>query len=178
MAEARITKDTPTRPLMEGDKVYSQVWNPGRQVGFALAGILDMDGDGKTDIEELKSVITLNNGKVDAEPGENGAVAGEMTVDTRYLILGEFPETTVTDRENQVKAWEAMTEAADRLGIETITLGEFLNLMGWKADRKTVELGRGADPDDFPADRGGDYQPPKNTTGKSNFRPRKPQPTY
>jgi hypothetical protein len=178
MAEARITKDKPTRPLMEGDKVYSQVWNPGRQVGFALAGVLDMDGDGKNDIEELKSVIALNNGKVDAEPGEDGAVAGEMTVDTRYLILGEFPESTVANRENQVKAWEVMTEAADRLGIETITLGEFLNLMGWKADRRTVELGRSADSGDFPADRGGDYRPPQNTTGKSNFRPRKPQPTY
>jgi hypothetical protein len=178
MAEARITKDKPTRPLMEGDKVYSQVWNPGRQVGFALAGILDIDGDGRNDIEELKSVIALNNGKVDAEPGEDGAIAGEMTVDTRYLILGDFPETTVTDRDDQVKAWENMTAAADRLGIETITLDEFLNLMGWKADRKTVELGGTADPDDFPADRGGDYGPAKNTTGKTNFRPRKPQPTY
>ena len=178
MAEARITKDLPTRPLMEGDKVYSQVWNPGRQVGFALAGVLDMDGDGKDDIDELKSVIALNNGKVDAEPGENGTVAGEMTVDTRYLILGEFPESSVQNREDQVKAWQAMTEAADRLGIETITLGEFLNLMGWKADRKTVELGHTADSGDFPADRGGDYRPPKNTTGESNFRPRKPEPTY
>lgn len=178
MAEARITKDIPTRPMMEGDKVYSQVWNPGRQVGFALAGILDMDGDGKNDIQELKSVIALNNGKVDAEPGENGTVAGEMTVDTRYLILGEFPETTVTDRENQIKAWQTMTESADRLGIETIALDEFLNLMGWKADRKTVGLGSSANPEDFPASRGGDYHPPRNTTGKSNFRPRKPQPTY
>lgn len=178
MAEARITKDKPTRPLMEGDKIYSQVWNPGRQVGFALAGILDMDGDSKNDIEELKSVIVLNNGKVDAEPGENGTVAGEMTVDTRYLILGEFPESSVADGESQRQAWQKMTESADRLGIETITLGEFLNLMGWKADRRTVELGLTADPSDFPADRGGDYHPPKNTTGKSNFRPRKPQPTY
>jgi hypothetical protein len=178
MAEARITKDVPTRPLMEGDKVYSQVWNRGRQVGFALAGVLDMDGDGKNDIKELKSVIQLNNGKVDAEPGENGTVAGEMTVDTRYLILGAFPESTLADSESQRQSWEKMAEAADRLGIETITLGEFLNLMGWKADRRTVTLGHSADPGDFPADRGGDFHPPKNTTGESNFRPRKPQPTY
>ena len=178
LAEARITKDTHTRPLMEGDKVYSQVWNPGRQVGFALAGVLDMDGDGKDDIGELKSVIVLNNGKVDAEPGEDGSVVGEMTVDTRYLVLGEFPEATLTNRDAQIRAWQAMTESADRLGIETITLGEFLDLMGWKADRKTVNLGKASDRNDFPANRGGDYAPPRNTTGKSNFRPRKPQPTY
>lgn len=178
LAEARITMDKHTRPLVEGDKVYSQVWNPGRQVGFALAGVLDMDGDGKDDIQELKSVIVLNNGKVDAEPGEDGSVVGEMTVDTRYLILGEFPESTLTNREAQIRAWQSMTESADRLGIETITLGEFLDLMGWKADRRTVELGQKSDRGDFPASRGGDYGPPKNTTGKSNFRPRKPQPTY
>ena len=178
MAEARITNDVPTRPLMEGDKVYSQVWNRGRQVGFALAGVMDMDGDEKSDIEELKSVIALNNGKVDAQPGENGMVDGEMTVDTRYLILGNFPESSVANAESQRQAWQKMTESADRLGIETITLDEFLNLMGWKADRKTVNLGSTARPDDFPAKQPRDYKPPRTITGASNFRPRKPQPTY
>ena len=36
MAEASITDDQSTRPLMSGDKIYSQVWNQGRQVGFAI----------------------------------------------------------------------------------------------------------------------------------------------
>jgi len=178
LAEAQITNDVPTRPLMEGDKIYSQVWNRGRQVGFALAGIMDMDGDEKSDIDELKSVIALNNGKVDAQPGANGAVDGQMTVDTRYLILGKFPESSSPDAEGLQKAWQNMTESADQLGIETITLDEFLNLMGWKADRKTVNLGRTARPDDFPAVAPGDYKPPRTVTGSSEFRPRKPQPTY
>jgi type II secretory pathway pseudopilin PulG len=178
LAEARITSDIPTRPLMEGDKIYSQVWNRGRQVGFALAGILDMDGDGKNDIDELKTVIALNNGKVDAQPAENGEVAGQMTVDTRYLILGKFPEGSIPNAENQRLAWETMNEAADRLGIETITLDEFLNLMGWKSDRRTVTLGPSAKPDDFPAKKPGDYKPPRTSAGAIEFRPRKPQPTY
>lgn len=177
MAEARITHDVPTRPLMEGDKIYSQVWNPGRKVGFALAGIIDMDGDGKNDIDELKTVITLNNGKVDAEPGENGSVAGNMTVDTRYLILGQFPETTVADADSQRQAWAKMTESADRLGVETIALDEFLNLMGWKPDRRTVGLGASAKAEDFPARPHKDYAPP-SPVGPHHFRPRKPQPTY
>ncbi len=178
MAEARITSDVPTRPLMEGDKVYSQVWNRGRQVGFAIAGFIDMEGDGKPDIDELKSVIQLNNGKVDAIPGDTGLVDGEMTVDTRYLILGKYPESTVSGGDVQRQAWEKMTETADRLGIETITLDEFLTLMGWKADRRTVTLGVSARPDDFPPKPAGDYHPPKNLSGTGGFHPRKPQPTY
>ncbi len=178
MAEARITKDVPTRPLMEGDKIYSQVWNRGRQVGFALAGVIDMDNDGKTDIKEFKSVIALNNGKVDAEPGENGMVAGNMTVDTRYLILGKFPESTDDDSASQRQSWEKMNEAADRLGIETISLEEFLNLMGWKPDRRTVDLGISSRAEDFPARPAGDYKPPKTHGSMDKFRPRKPQPTY
>ena len=178
LSEARITNDVPTRPLMEGDKIYSQVWNRGRQVGFALAGIIDLDGDGRNDIDELKSVIALNNGKVDAEPGKEGTVEGQMTVDTRYLILGKFPETTVTGEDGQRKAWEQMTAAADRLGIETITLDEFLTLMGWKPDRRTVDLGNTARPDDFPALKRKEYKPMRSNVGTGNFRPRKPQPEY
>ena len=34
MAEARITSGEPTKPLMPGDKIYSQVWDRGRKIGF------------------------------------------------------------------------------------------------------------------------------------------------
>ena len=178
MAEARITSDIPTRPLMEGDKVYSQVWNRGRQVGFAIAGTIDINGDGKSDVEELQRIIALNNGKVDALPGTGGSVDGEMTVDTRYLILGKFPESSVKDSESQRQAWTKMTESADRLGIETIALDEFLNLMGWQVELRTVALGASARPEDFPFEPKGDYKPPRNQYSPGTFRPRKPQPTY
>jgi hypothetical protein len=177
LSEARITMDTPTRPLMEGDKIYSQVWNPGRQVGFAIAGVIDLDGDGRDDLQELKTVISLNNGKVDALPGKDGTIDGEMTVDTRFLILGEYPEGA-RGGDGQRLAWDQMNEAADRLGIETVALDEFLTLMGWKPDRRTVDLGSTARPDDFKAENAVDYKPPRSNMGTGNFRPRKPQPTY
>ncbi|TWU27333.1 hypothetical protein [Bythopirellula polymerisocia] len=178
MAEARVTSDIPTRPLMEGDKIYSQVWNRGRQVGFAIAGTVDINGDGKSDIEELKRIIALNNGKVDALPGKGGEVDGEMTVDTRYLILGTFPESTMKESVDQQQAWAKMTKSADRLGIETISLDEFLNLMGWKVELRTVALGNSARAEDFPFEAKGDYAPPRNQYSPGTFRPRKPQPTY
>ncbi len=178
MAEARITKDIPTRPLMEGDKIYSQVWNRGRQVGFAIAGIIDLNNDGKSDMDELTRIIALNNGKVDAQPGTGGEVDGEMTVETRFLILGKFPESSLKDAEEQQRIWSKMTESADRLGIETITLDEFLTLMGWKVELRTVALGNSARPEDFPLKPQGDYEIPNNQYKPGGFRPRKPQPTY
>lgn len=176
MAEARIINDDPTDPILEGDKIYSQVWNRGRQVGFAITGIIDMDGDGRDDLERLKSVITLNNGKVDAVPGADGSIEGEMTVDTRYLILGDHPDELRQDAEQ--RAWDLMSEEADTLGIEPIPLADFLRLMGWQVERRTVRLGAGADPGDFTATPEQSAVPPREGSGSDIFRPRKPQPAY
>lgn len=178
MAEARITSDKPTRPIMEGDKIYSQVWNRGRQVGFAITGLVDLDDDGKSDLDELKSIIAINNGKVDAEPGPGGTVKGDMTVGTRFLIMGEYPESTLESADELRRSWDKMAATADRLGIETITLDEFLRLMGWKRDRKTVALGVTARPEDFPATRQKEFVPRRSKAGTGSFIPRKPQPTY
>ena len=175
MAEARITEDIATNPIMEGDKIYSQVWSPGRQVGFAITGIIDMDGDGRDDIDRLKSVIALNNGKVDAVPGPNGSVEGQMSVDTRYLILGDRPEGQKL--EGAQRSWDRMSEQADTLGIEPISLTDFLRLMGWKSEQSTVKLGIGAQSKDFAATKE-DPSMPKRGRATDIFRPRKPQPTY
>ncbi|MCH8839460.1 MAG: hypothetical protein IH831_02040 [Planctomycetes bacterium] len=175
MAEARITDDVATNPVMEGDKIYSQVWSPGRQVGFAITGIIDMDGDGRSDLDRLKSVIALNNGKVDAVPGPNGTIDGQMSVDTRYLILGDHPDKP--RQEHERRTWERMSEEADTLGIEPITLTDFLQLMGWQSERRTVKLGIGAQSKDFTATKE-DVTTLKRGRGTDSFRPRKPQPTY
>src|SRR5262249_12727464 len=38
MAEAHITKDSATKPFVPGDRIFSQVWDRGRQVGIGIAG--------------------------------------------------------------------------------------------------------------------------------------------
>jgi len=176
MAEATITDDQSIRPLMSGDKIYSQVWNRGRQVGFAITGVIDFDDDGQSDLEQLKKIIVLNHGKVDAVPGENGTIDGKMTVDTRYLILGTHPSDA---RQGDLRsAWEKMSEEAATLGIEIKTLNEFLILMGWQSDRRAVRLGTGARSADFPARPEGDFKPVRADPRTDLFRPRKPQPSY
>ncbi len=179
MAEARITGDLATRPLMEGDKVYSQVWSRGRQIGFAITGIVDLDGDGRSDIAQLKQIIQLNNGKVDAIPDGKGGIDGQMTVDTRYLILGRHPENTLETSVTAQKAYQRMSAEADTLNIEAISLDDFLSLMGWRAEPSAVQVGGGAPSGDFQNRRRADINPAKlNTGNKGRFRPRKPQLSY
>ncbi|MEM8946488.1 MAG: hypothetical protein AAGD11_15050 [Planctomycetota bacterium] len=178
MAEARITDDQSTRPLMQGDKVYSQVWNRGRQVGFAITGMIDLNDDGTDDIEQLKRIIQLNNGKVDAVPDDSGDIDGKMTVDTRYLILGAYPEDSRAVSAAARKAYDSMSEEADTLSIEVITLNDFLSLMGWRSEHRAVKVGKAGRSEDFPARPISDYKPRQLDSSKSLFRPRKPQPTY
>jgi len=178
MAEARITNDAATRPLMPGDKVYSQVWNRGRQVGFAVTGVVDMDGDGDSDIEQLKRIIELNNGKIDAIPGAGGGIDGQMTVDTRYLILGKHPSETRGTSPDARQSYQRMSEEADTLNIEVITLDDFLSLMGWQAEHHAVKVGKGARAEDFPARAERDFKPRTLNSSKDMFRQRKPLPAY
>ncbi len=175
LAEARISNDEPTNPLMEGDKIYSQVWDRGRQVGFAITGIIDMDDDLRDDIDQLKSIIAINGGRVDAVPGENGTIDGQMTVDTRYLILGKHPDNPRQDA--QRRAWSKMSDEADTLGIEPIALADFLRLMGWRAERRSVKLGASAPSGDF-SDSSEQATDQKATEAADRFRPRHPQPSF
>ena len=177
MAEARITNDKATRPLMEGDKVYSQVWNRGRQIGFAITGVIDLNNDGSEDLDQLKRIIQLNNGKVDAVPSTEGDIDGQMTVDTRYLILGKHPEDGRAPSVAARKAYQKMSAEADTLNIEVITLGDFLSLMGWVSEHNAVKVGKGARPEDFPPRPMKDKKA-QTPSSKNFFRQRKPQASY
>jgi len=178
MAEARISSDKPTRPLMEGDKVYSQVWSRGRQIGFAITGVIDFSGNGSSDLDQLKRIIQLNHGKVDAVPDDKGDIEGQMTVDTRYLILGKPEGRRGGSTENARRSYQKMSAEADKLNIEVITLEDFLSRMGWRAENRAVKLGEGARAEDFRASSRPDYKPQPSSSHKQFFRQRQPQPSY
>src|SRR6185436_7906434 len=95
MAEARITKDDPTNPILTGDNIYSQVWHRGKKLHFALTGVIDIDGDGQSDMQQALELIKLNGGIVDAYLKDDGKVDGEITANTRYLVLGDVPDTAI-----------------------------------------------------------------------------------
>lgn len=141
LAEARITSDEISNPILPGDQIYSQVWRSGKKLRFALTGLMDLDGDGKSDLQQAKDMITLNGGEVDASLEEDGQVEGEMSVNTRYLVLGDYP-----NQPSKAKirgGYDNMSRDASSLGVETITLVDFMNQMGYKQKEKTTNFSGG-----------------------------------
>jgi hypothetical protein len=162
LAEARVTNDDPANPILTGDQIYSQVWERGKKLHFALTGVIDIDGDGQSDLQLARDLITLNGGVVDSYLNEKGEVVGEMSVSTRYLVLGDFPEEV---RYAALRdGWKTMNADASTLGVETITLDEFLNQMGYRPEGRAVQLSRGptsegSKSDAKPAAPAGDFKP-------------------
>src|SRR4051794_955013 len=149
IAEARVTKDDPKNPILPGDNIYSQVWHRGKKLHFALTGVIDIDGDGRSDLKLARDLIELNGGIVDAYLGDDGKMQGDISANTRYLVLGELPDSP--SKAALHKGYMEMSKAASSLGVQTMTLAEFLDQMGYKPQDRTVHLGAGATARDFPA---------------------------
>lgn len=168
ISEARVTEDNLVDPVLAGDHVYSQVWYPGKKRRFALTGFVDIDDDGINDVDKAMELIEFNGGEVDSYLDKDGVLKGKMTVDTRYLVRGEFPEDIHNAGVFQ-DGWNQMTREAHDLGVEEITLVEFLNQMGYTPGERTVPLGAGARPEDFAASE----DKLEISPNSSRFRPRR-----
>ncbi|NIP84339.1 MAG: hypothetical protein GTO03_01770, partial [Planctomycetales bacterium] len=92
LAEARITEDTLVNPIIPGDRIISPIFNAGRPERFAVAGTVDLNGDGQSDLEQLLALIRRNGGIVDAYVDENGLPVGLVTAATKFVIQGEPPD--------------------------------------------------------------------------------------
>jgi hypothetical protein len=134
LAEARIVDDLPNSPILPGDKIYTSLWDPGRREHFALAGRIDLDGDGNDDRDRLRNIITLSGGVIDAEIDDSGKQTGSISVDTRYLIEGQISPRA------QGPVDKLRAEAA-LLGVERIGADKVLDHIAYKASQQTVRYG-------------------------------------
>jgi hypothetical protein len=147
MAECRILSDKPKNPILPGDKLFTPAWSPGQRLHFALAGIIDIDGDGRSDREEIKNIITLNGGVIDSEQLEDGRRVGDITHETRYLLRGkaptekDFPGSADTGK-RAFQSYTEMVGSAEKKSVELIDVARFLSMMSWKAQEKTLAYGQ------------------------------------
>ena len=153
-AEARIVDDDLSNPIMVGDHIFSVVWDAGRPEHFALAGKLDIDGDGESDHARLRDLVAINGGIIDAEVGDDGTRSGQMSINTKYLVLGDRPDDTSKDRESYGK----ILGEAQELGVKTLKVAEFVDYMGYQDENRTVNLGNSAKASDFKPRLPGDVQ--------------------
>ncbi|MCO6047238.1 hypothetical protein NG895_25340 [Aeoliella sp. ICT_H6.2] len=164
MAECRVTDDDPRNPILPGDYIYSQVWHHGKPQHFALTGLIDLDDDGQSDLQLAKDLIELNGGVVDAYPNpETNELEGEMTAETRFMVFGERSDRTNDSALRDT--WDKMHNEANAMGVELISVTDFLNQMGYKPDNRAVNLGAGVNANDFrprPAPSRGDLRPRVN----------------
>lgn len=167
LAEARILEDEINDPIVPGDKIHSPLWNPGRAERFALAGFMDIDGDDQSDRGMIRDLISMAGGTIDAELDDTGKEEGEITLDTRYLVIGESKDN-VEVKVGQLKA------QAEQLGVEVLSLEKFLEHIGWKDARHVLRYD-GTRPRDFKP-RMPDGGVPTSTGNKTEkFRPRHPR---
>jgi len=142
-SEARILSDRDTNPVLPGDAVDSMTWQPGEPVHFALAGLLDLDGDGKSDRLKVHALIKKQGGVIDAEVDEHGERSGRVTHNTRYLVVGRRP--TIGNKgegsSNQVLAhYNRLISEARELRIQQIPLSRLTST--WKRPDQVRRLGR------------------------------------
>lgn len=159
-AEARVIKDDLYQPIAKGDPIFTPIWSPGRRENFSFVGIIDLDGDGKSDRQKLHELVagagaTIDN-EVDDEgkriryikfPNETvefeaGTVPG-IDVNTKFLVIGEMPDITLAARDEDKdriekiqKHRKALGDEAKQQGVRIVNLNDFLSWIGYQPQRK------------------------------------------
>ena len=143
LSRARVTsvKDPNRDPILEGDVIYNASWNPSLHKHVALAGVMDLTGDGRDSLPEFMRNLQRQNIVIDAwlDP-KDGSIKGDgITVRTDYLIVGESQEFTETAREKsgdfqkKLDASRKQMEAqAAKNGVQIVPLHKYLEMIGYR----------------------------------------------
>ncbi len=172
LSRANITSYDYRNPVVTGDKIYSPAWRPGRTVGFALVGNMDINGDLKDDIEQIKELIRISGAKIDevmdpkgvrTGPEGNGTDPG-MSANTEFLVLGTdltvAPNSAspgqLAEQQARAETYKQFISEARRKGIIEINLDKLMGYLKTDNSDRTVPLGdriRGEDFDIRPSNR-------------------------
>lgn len=152
IAEARIVDEDLFRPMVVNDLLYTPLWSPGLVEKFAFVGLIDLDGDGKSDWEEMKQLLAISGASVETfvdDTGKRLPEGSKITVHTKFLVLGEVPELDqIVNEDEKEKVGEIrkhlteMTKEARANGVRTIKLNDFLAYIGFESKRRTFRPGQ------------------------------------
>jgi hypothetical protein len=164
LAKARVTsmRDAYREPLQQGDLLFNPAWSPTLAEHVAVAGVIDLQGDGRDQTAEFIRSLESQGIIVDAyvdlrDGGKEGAIKGKgISRQTTYLIEGDNP--------GSAKVGELKRQAVD-MGVTVVPVRRFLAMMGYRMPRNTADgpawTGYSR-PGQLADDRGLDRQPPKN----------------
>ncbi len=163
-AEARIIKDELYQPIAKGDPIFTPLWSPGRTEGFSFVGIIDLDGDGKSDRQRLHELISAAGASVDNEVDDDGkrirytkfptafVEHDENTpgidVNTKFLVIGNIPDPTLAVKEEDKEKIarisnhrKKLLEEARLQGVTWVSLNDFLSWIGYQPQRRLFQPG-------------------------------------
>lgn len=158
-AEARIIKDDLYQPIAKGDPIFTPIWSPGRKENFSFVGIIDLDGDGKSDRLKLHELVAAAGATIDNEVDDDGkrirytkfptefvdhgeGVPG-IDVNTKFLVIGQIPDITLAakdeDKERITRILEKLKQLrgeAQQQGVRIVNLNDFLSWIGYQPQRR------------------------------------------
>src|SRR5262249_6772937 len=158
VSQARITswRDRERDPVLKGDLLFNPAWSPNMRQHVAIAGTVDLTGEGHDDLQELIRTLERQNVIVDAylDTKELTVKGKGLTRQPDYLNLGEAPDVGNSGivKEDDPKAkrrteilatMTKMQEEATRNGVAIISLRKFLAMSGYRAPRKGTSEANG-----------------------------------
>jgi phage host-nuclease inhibitor protein Gam len=186
-AEARIIKDDLYQPITKGDPIFTPMWSPGRKENFSFVGIIDLDGDGKSDRLKLHELVAGAGATIDNEVDDNGkrirytkfpnefvdhgeGVPG-IDVNTKFLVIGQIPDIAQAakdeDKERITRILEKLKQLkgeAQLQGVRIVNLNDWLSWIGYSPQRRLYVPG--AEQDDYPLKAGKREAPVDKVSGQ------------
>lgn len=149
LAEGKMIEEDIYRPMAPGDFIYTPLWSPGRSEKFAIVGLLDLDGDGKSDRELFHQELAVRGAEIADEVDDDGNRTGSgINESIKYLIMGHVPDLgDIARPEDQQKVKEMtdrqaeMRKEARLYGVRIIPLNSFLDYIGYKPKRRLFRPG-------------------------------------
>ena len=150
LAKARITevRGAARDPVLTGDLLYNPAWSPGFREHVAVAGLIDLTGDGRDGTQDFVRMMDKMGVAVDVylDTREIALKGKGMSRQTGYLIIGEIPEFQQQEQikegdvrqERKISINQAigkMRDDAIRMGVTVVPARRFLALMGFKLPR-------------------------------------------
>lgn len=139
---SRYYQDALLRPIANNDPIYSPTFTRGEVPYFSVVGFVDLDGDGRSDRERFRNLVTSGGAKIDNEVDDEGnyVVQTPISYKTKFLVVADLgDQSKVSDGKrlaaiqkiNQAKS--DLQEQAEDNGIRIVSLNAFLNYMGYQA---------------------------------------------
>lgn len=137
---ARIVSDSNEDPVMPGDLIFTSLWKAGQQTFYALTYNMDIDGDGKSDLETLKNLIDASGAKVALWVDDEGMPHGKLSPEVNMIITSNKPlvdvlvATDPASRERIMTEHQNLLKNAQRNNIREVKLAEVLRKIHYKPE--------------------------------------------